>query len=211
MALIDLIAVERAAVADDIEALDAAAAATPSLCGAWTVHEVAAHLIVPFRTSMPAFLKGMVLNGFDFDRLNVKLARATAEAHDLAEIAATLRANQRHPFKPPGLDHHAPLTDIVVHGQDVRRPLGLTRAFPPETLRTVLDFVVSPKAARAFVPRSRLAGLALHATDIDWRHGDGPVVEGPAESVIMAVAGRSLEGSTLSGDGVELLRARLGS
>lgn len=33
--------------------------ATPSLCGGWTVRDVAAHLLMPYELSLPRFLVGM--------------------------------------------------------------------------------------------------------------------------------------------------------
>lgn len=39
--------------------------------------------------------------------------------------------------------------------------------------------------------KRRTRKIALHATDIDWTRGDGPEVRGPAESMLMAFAGRT--------------------
>lgn len=52
-------------------------------------------------------------------------------------------------------------------------------------------------------------GLRLVATDLEWSHGKGPVVNGPAESLLMAVAGRRSVLSELGGPGQPTLAARI--
>ncbi|WP_306371110.1 maleylpyruvate isomerase N-terminal domain-containing protein [Nocardiopsis sp. CC223A] len=44
--------------------------ATPSLCGGWTVHDVAAHLVDSARTTRTGFVPAMPRARLDFDRLN---------------------------------------------------------------------------------------------------------------------------------------------
>lgn len=57
-----------------------------------------------------------------------------------------------------------------------------------------------------FNAHRRLAGLTLTASDIDWRVGEGPLVEGPALSLLLLLTGRvATARPLLSGDGVELL------
>jgi len=48
----------------------------------------------------------------------------------------------------------------------------------------------------------------LRATDVDWTHGSGPEVTGPAHSLLMAMTGRKDALADLSGDGVDTLRSR---
>jgi hypothetical protein len=59
------------------------------------------------------------------------------------------------------------------------------------------------------VPRRRGRNLRLVATDLGWSSGRGPTVEGPAEGVLMAIAGRPTALASLSGDGVPLLAERI--
>jgi len=203
-----MVAAERVAVADTLESLDDADWATPSLCGEWSVKEVAAHLIVPFEIRTPAFVKGLVLHRFDFDRANASFARRVAAEVTGEYIVRTLRENRYHPFTPPGGSLVMPLTDNVVHGQDIRRPLGRSRAFESETLLAVLGFLTSERT-KGFVRRGLLDGVALEATDLGWSHGSGAAVHGPAEALVMALAGRPAAVPDLEGDGVALLRSRL--
>jgi uncharacterized protein (TIGR03083 family) len=98
------------------------------------------------------------------------------------------------------------LTDGTIHHQDIRRPLGRPRNIPPERLRVTLDFV---RTALPINAAKRIKGLTLRATDLDWRSGEGPVVEGPAESLLMAIAGRAGIADELAGPGLPTLASRI--
>src|ERR1019366_1455072 len=56
----EAIASERRALADQLEGLSPAQWGTQSLCEAWTVRDVAAHLVLPHKTSIPSFLVALV-------------------------------------------------------------------------------------------------------------------------------------------------------
>jgi uncharacterized protein (TIGR03083 family) len=182
--------------------------ATPSLCGTWTVHDVAGHLILPLTISAPAILRTMLIRRTGFDGANDVLSRKLGERPS-REIAATLRQRATSTVTPPTHGPTAPLTDILVHGQDVRRPLGIEREFEPHRLRTALDFLASPKAKLGFVPPKRIAGLRFQATDLDWSAGGGQTVEGTGEALLMAYTGRPDALKDLTGDGVPVLAGRL--
>jgi uncharacterized protein (TIGR03083 family) len=119
-----------------------------------------------------------------------------------------LRSKAGSRFTPPGSGPEAPLTDLVVHGLDVRRPLGLPREIPAERLRTALAFAVASPVGGAATKRA-LGGLRFEAEDLDWSSGSGPVVRGPADELLLAVTGRTTALDSLGGDGLPLLRSRL--
>lgn len=203
-----LVAAERRRVADLFDSLDDEQWATPSLCSAWTVRDLAGHLVLPFSVSPAGLLLGVAKAGGSFHRFSVAKSRELARKPP-ADLVAVLRAHATSRFTPPGHGPEAPLTDVAVHTRDAARPLGLDVSAPPEVWRIVLGFVTSPKAARGFVPRGRLAGLRLRATDQDWTHGDGAEIAGPGEALALAALGRAVALDDLSGDGVATLRARL--
>lgn len=202
-----MIADERRALADMLEGLEPSRFATPSLCSEWTVHDVAAHLVMPLETSTARLLAGLVRHGFNFDKYS--RAHAKGDSRGGADLATVLRDKAASHFTPPTFGPEAPLTDAVVHGQDMRRPLGIAYTPAPPRARIILDLLVSPKAARGFTKKRVADGLRLEADDIGWTHGDGPTVKGSAEAVILALTGRTIALSDLDGDGVEDLRARL--
>jgi uncharacterized protein (TIGR03083 family) len=201
------IAAERRALADQLDGLDAAQWATPSLCGEWTVRDVAAHLVVPNKVSIPSVLGALIAARFRFERANVALTAREA-VHPPEEILADLRRLADGRFAPPGLGSVAPLTDILVHGQDIRVPLGLATDRPVEPWRDSLEFIVSKKARRGFVGKA-LPRLRFHATDLGWSQGDGDEVSGPAIALTLALLGRPALIDQLSGPGLPALRSWL--
>ena len=170
------------------------------------MRDVAAHLTSAFTTSGPTFLVNIVQCGFNFDRANDKITRKIAE-QPVEAIVETLRANAEHRFTPPTMGAEAPLTDAIVHGQDIRRPLGLIRDFPEAHLVRSLDFVTGKQ--RGFVPKGRLDGLRFEATDVGWSSGAGAELRGSGEAVLLAITGRGQVLDELEGDGAEILRGRL--
>ncbi|MFC4149608.1 maleylpyruvate isomerase family mycothiol-dependent enzyme [Micromonospora mangrovi] len=209
MDVVTMIAAERRQVADLVESLSPEQWDTSSLCGSWTVREVTAHLVSPFLTRPRAVLPILLRSGFSLHRANARLARTIAR-RPVPELVAALRDNAENRFAPPVVGHLGQLTDLQVHGQDIRRPLGLPHQLHPKRLRTSLDFLVSRRSV-AFGGRRLRAGLRFEATDQDWVWGTGPVVQGTAEALLLALTGRTVVLPELRGDGVPVLRDRLGS
>jgi len=104
----------------------------------------------------------------------------------LGQLRATVGSRKTPPMAKPA----AMLVDTVCHSADIRRPLGITKTIPEETLVEVADTLEG--ANFPLGTKKRIAGLRLVATDIAWSTGDGPAVEGPAESLnlVMAVGAR---------------------
>jgi uncharacterized protein (TIGR03083 family) len=198
---------ERRLLADLLSGLNVDQQAARSLCHRWSVHDVAAHLIVPLEVSIPKFAVTMLRCGGNFDRANERLTRQQAR-RPFADIVDVLRRKAGSRFTPPGAGPEAPLTDVLVHGLDIRRPLRLTREIPADRLRTSLTFLTG-STATSIVGKGTLAGLRLEARDLDWAHGSGPVVTGDAETLMLAIAGRTTALDHLSGDGLATLRSRL--
>ena len=202
------IADERRSLAALLSGLPEDQQAAPSLCSEWQVRDVVGHLVVPLEVSTPRFVLAVLARGGDFDRANVRLAREQAR-RPWAELVEVLRRKAGSRFTPPGSGPEAPLTDLLVHGLDIRRPLGLAREVPAERLRTALAHVTSARG-RVGIRKGALTGLQFAADDVDWAHGAGPPVRGSAEALLLAVTGRATALDQLSGDGVPLLRSRLG-
>lgn len=208
MDVFPLIAAERRRLAEALEALPADRWATPSLCEGWSIHVVAAHLNAPWEASMPRILFEVARArslATGLDRVAVRIA----EARSPAECVAGLRDHAESRFTPPGAGPEAPLTDVIVHGADMLRPSGRSVVVDPVALATSLEFLTSGKA-KGFVPRNRTAGLAFEASDLEFRGGPGTtVVRGPALALCAAVCGRRAFLEDLSGEGLDVLAARL--
>ncbi len=203
----DLVARERRGLADLLDSLSDEQLSTRSICTEWTVRDVFAHLLVPLVISLPAVMVKLAFSGLNFDTVNVKLS-AKVGTRSTAELASGLRNNAAHRFTPPTMGPEAPLTEQIVHGQDIRRPLGFEREIPEEILRVSLDFLSHPKT-KGFVPKGLLGGLRFETADPDWTWGQGPLVAGKADAVVMAMAGRATFLDELDGDGVAVMRSRL--
>ena len=202
------IADERRRIADLVDALAPAQLDAPSLCGEWTVRHVAGHLLAAVAAPSSALLALTVRSGFNLHRANARLAVRMA-AQPPGDLAAALRAHAGNTVKPPIVGYPGQLTDLQVHGQDMRRPLGLPGGLRPERLQASLNFLTGGRAV-GFTPRKRLAGLRFEATDLDWSAGAGALVVGPAEALMMAMTGRTVALADLDGPGVPVLRDRLG-
>ncbi len=203
----DMIADQRLQLAARLDGLKAAQWQTPSLCPDWSIREVVGHLITPFELGTLGLLLRFVGNRFNFDRTVFKAAKQLAQ-RPMPALVRTLRANAETRWTPPGLGPEAPLTDIVMHTQDICRPLGIRQTIDGDRARRILDVLVSGKV-RLVADPSWIDGLRLAPTDLDWSWGTGPEVQGTAAAVLMAIGGRPDFLDDLSGDGVDLLRTRL--
>ena len=200
---------ERRLVADELEEIPEPVWGRPTTCGSWTVHELTAHLTVSVTFRWPEMIRAMVKARGNADRAIADMSerRATQPPSTLVQ---TLREQAGVHFAPPGLGPVAPLTDIVVHGIELRRAAAIERDVIPGRLRAALDFTVGGRAT-GVVPGKRTKGLRFEATDLDWSGGSpgAPVVRGPADDLLLAITGRPSALEALEGDGVAVLAARL--
>jgi uncharacterized protein (TIGR03083 family) len=199
-----MVEVERRELADFLDSLDAAQWRAPSLCAGWQIRDVVVHVLMPYEMSAPRFLLAMARCRFDFD----EVARQWVRRNPIPEgqLPQRLRATAQRRFAAGG--PAAPLAHLVIHGLDIRQPLGDRRPLPPRPAEILLDQLMSPKAGK-LVPGSRVDGLAFVATDIDWRHGRGAEVVGRAADLILAIAGRPATVGALTGEGADRFRRRL--
>jgi uncharacterized protein (TIGR03083 family) len=196
----DTIASERRSLADDLEGLTDAQWETKSLCGEWTVRQLAGHLVVPHTTPTRTLIVEMVKAAGNFNKVNSKLARRQGE-RPTTELVADIRRYADGRFTPPGFGSVAPLTDILIHGYDARIPLGLPSTGASDRFADSLDLLVTSKAKRAFTPKT-LPPLKFVATDLDWSHGDGDEVHGAAADLALTMSGRRARIDALTGPGV---------
>jgi uncharacterized protein (TIGR03083 family) len=195
---------ERKTLADDLADLTDEQWATQSLCSEWNVHQVLAHQLGAARMTPPKFLLKFAAAGFNFDKYAAREVARDSAAGPAATLAA-FRAAERRETAPPG-PKETWLGEVFVHGEDIRRPLGIKRDYPlPEVARAIALYARSNTIIGG---RNRVAGLTLKATDTDFSVGSGPLVEGPAISLLLAASGRKSALDELSGPGVANLRER---
>lgn len=196
---------ERSALVDLLVDLDDAQLRMPSLCAGWTVHHVAAHLTMPFNISLPGLLWRAVTEPMSLSGAIDRLTREHA-CRPIEGIIAQLRDHVADTAHPPG-QPVAPLVDLLVHGEDIRRPLGMARPIPFDHAAAAMTFVTQGRAF-GFVPGSRIRGLRFVATDGDRTWGQGQVVHGPVLELLLGVMGRRVALEHLGG-AVQILRDRL--
>lgn len=196
---------EHAALVADLRTLTPQQWRSPTLCGGWVVEEVVAHLGAASRLGLLGWLRSMAAARFDPDvhnqrRLEEFLGETPQATLERFAAAGTISLPLRE--SPGGLG------EMIVHAEDIRRPLALVHAPDPAGLAAVAKFF----ATKDFAVNSRkqVEGLRLAASDADFRAGSGPLVEGPLLSLVMVMAGRPAALADLRGDGVAELRGRLG-
>jgi uncharacterized protein (TIGR03083 family) len=203
----DLIHAERAAMADTLAALTPSQWAERSLCGTWSVQVAAGHILAGAEQTRTNFLRRMAATGFRFNTMIDRDARRFG-ALEPAEIIERLRATTSTTNGPPA-PAMAMLGEVVVHGEDIRRPLGCAGLTNPESIGECL--AMYSKASFPVGGKKRIAGLRLVADDVDWSHGTGPEVTGGGLSLLLAMTGRPAGVEALTGEGVATLRSRMAS
>ncbi|MFE6058121.1 maleylpyruvate isomerase family mycothiol-dependent enzyme [Streptomyces sp. NPDC056431] len=191
------IAAERRELADLFDGLSTGQWNGRSLCAGWRVREVAAHMSMGFRLSLPATLGELVRARGNLHRMTDRVARRDAAAHSTTALAAFLRENADHPWTPPVGGFAAALGHDVVHGLDITVALGLDRRVPEDRLRILLD-QIRPSSLRFF--GADLDAVRLCAEDLDWSYGSGTPVFGSAQDLLLLAYGRRLPAGRLRGE-----------
>ena len=199
-----LAAAERRSLADDLATLNSTEWNCRSLCGEWTVRETVAHLTAAASTGPWRWVRSVLGARFDFDlhnrrRLDERLG--PDEAATLAQFRAVLDSTTST-WGEAGMW----LGEVVVHAQDIRRPLGLGKVPSPAAAAEVArcyagrDFTVNGATVRR--------GLRLEADDGSFAVGEGPLVTGSTMALVMVMAGRTAYLEDLRGPGVRELATR---
>jgi uncharacterized protein (TIGR03083 family) len=197
---------ERSALADDLAIFDADKWDAQSLCSEWKVRHVVGHLIGGADVKVGPFLVGMVKSGMNFNRCMAREGLAIGMAPPDELLGRFKKMIGTH-HTPPGAKPEIMLLDLVCHSGDIRRPTGIERSVPETTLLTAAATVTH--IGFPIQAKKRIAGLRVSATDSDWTSGDGPIVKGPLESLILVMAGRKAPLDDLSGEGAQMLQARM--
>ncbi|WP_233506914.1 maleylpyruvate isomerase family mycothiol-dependent enzyme [Spongiactinospora gelatinilytica] len=199
-----LVHAERAALAADLADLTDEQWATRSLSTALTVREVLAHLTAAASLNAVRWMVGVIRCRFDFDK-QVAMRLAEQLGASPAETLERFRRVVTSTTKPP-LPIMAMLGETIVHGEDIRRPLGIRHEYPIGTVTRLAEYYQG--SDQVVAARKRITGLRLTATDGPFATGSGPLVSGTTLVLVMAMTGRSVYCDELDGDGVEILRGR---
>jgi uncharacterized protein (TIGR03083 family) len=203
---------EVADIGELLHQLDDQAFDTPCLCDGWAVRDVLGHMGLGHTTPFPTMLKGIARYRFNVTKASFTESKTLFAGKSPEEIRhfwdEVMIAG--HPRKGISrlIPDKASFLDHMIHNQDIRRPTGMSRTIPEDRLVRALELTRS-EASPMFNPKKNVRGLKLSALDIGWTGGDGPLVEGTGEALVMAGAGRQAALDDLSGDGVDVLRSRI--
>lgn len=204
----DLTMAERDRLVATLGSLADEAWGAPSLCAGWTVRDLTAHLLMPYELSALSLLGGLARTRFRFDQLADEWARRDSRSPE--QLLTALGGIDGRRFGARGVPQIAGLSHLVTHAADVYRPLGIDHVIEPEVATIALDELVG--RGRRSLPDGLLEGRRFTATDVEWSHGAGEQVAGPAAALIPTLLGRDVALGELTGPGVpgvaELIAAR---
>jgi hypothetical protein len=160
---------------------------------------------------IPTLSKGKIFinflgSGFNLDRFSAKMVSRITNENSPEELAATLGEAATSRSTPPGLKPMGILAETLVHAGDISESVGRPLAFPTDHYVAGLDYLKDVQPALGC--KKRIEGLQLAATDAEWSHGEGLLVEGTAQHLTLAMTGRKATLDHLSGAGVDTLRGR---
>lgn len=174
----------------------------PSLCAGWTVKDVAGHVTASPQVRLTDFPVLLARGGFSYNRMILRDGQRRGRAPveqilaDHARLAGVHRA-------PPLLTPLEPLTDILVHTQDIVRALDREYVPPVDAVLLAVDRV---RTMALFLGSRRIIrSVRMVATDADWVRGDGPTIEAPMRELLMVCAGRAPDLALVRGEGRELV------
>jgi uncharacterized protein (TIGR03083 family) len=194
----DVIATQRAELAEVLAGLPGPSWDQPTLCAGWRVREVVAHITMPFRYGRGRFGLELAKSGGRFNEMADRVARRDAAGMSPADLAGAVRSNIGHPWKPPGGGFTGALAHDLIHGLDITVPLGLDRLVPEERLRLVLPASLTDRSVKFF--GVNLDGIRLRAADMDWTLGSGTPLTGSASDLLLVLCGRTLPPGRLAGE-----------
>ncbi len=188
---------ERERLVADLGTLTPADWDRPSLCEGWTVRDVVGHLLqvdASYKYVIPFFL-GIARYGFRPHTYIGRDARKRAAGRSPESLLAALSATRFEQTIGARIHWYAiaPLAELIIHGQDIRRPLGVGHAFAADRLVAVADALAKHVAYPSWRRRRLPTERRLEATDVDWSWGKGEVVRAPLEEIVMRLAGRRLD------------------
>jgi uncharacterized protein (TIGR03083 family) len=203
----EMIVAERQHMADLFASLSEEQLARQSLCDAWTVHEVGAHLVTYLRFGQLKIYLCMIVYAGDFAPGNERLSRMYAR-RSTADLVGCLRRHATAKTTVPRSGYDPVLADLVLHDLDVRIPLAIDRVIPEDCLAVAFHHLATVPSP-GFAVGGRLSELRFEAVDTGWTSGHGAPVRGDAEAIVLAMAGRTAALPRLNGDGVAILSERV--
>lgn len=193
---------ERRSLLDDLEDVRSDSWSTPSLCPGWDVHDVLAHLVDDAKTTRLGFVRNLVAARFDFDRCNA--AGVSREKCDDPALTRERFSEVLDRTTSAPAPRATRLVEVFVHGEDIRRPLGIAHDYPVDAVLTALQHQLRTTTGQGG-GKERAQGLMLIPTDGSLHLGEGEEVRGSTIALLLAVSGRPTRAGEIAGPGAERL------
>lgn len=189
---------ERRLLVEDLAGLPDDQWRLPSLCPAWDLHDVLAHLVDTARTGRVTFVRDLLRARMDFDRANESGIARHKRHHPQDTLEALKEATDLTRTPPARLATR--LVEAIVHGEDIRRPLGIAGRYPEPAIEQALSYQLRTPVSFGG-GRERAEGLRLidRRTGAAWGHGDDASAD--AIDLLLAVSGRPVPAGRLTGPG----------
>lgn len=178
---------ERRRLVADLSVLGDDQWGTPSLCTGWDVHDVVAHLVDSAQTTRLGFVRRLIAARFDFDLDNARGVERERRNDPQETLRALADAAELTCTPPANLATR--LVEAIVHGEDVRRPLGIRADYPAAAVLVALEYQLRTGVSMGG-GKERARGLRLVAEDAGVSWGEGDEVRGSALDLLLAVSGR---------------------
>ena len=183
-------------LADLLDGLTDEQLAAPSLSEGLSVLEAAGLFASLLQITPFKLIVGMAKHRGDDEAFFAKNAKKLSDS-GVESIANILRENSGKTAK--GVTEAAMVTVAAVQTVNITRSLGIDSVLDPEVMTIALDATADELTERLGEDAPR-----LEATDSDWARGDGPIIRGTSDVLLLAL-GDNILVEELEGEGVSLL------
>ena len=197
------VAARRLQLAEWARSLDHSATDTPSWCDGWRVRDVLGHLVHLAEANQRTMVRDIVTRGPRPDRALGRIATELGQG-PVDELSDRLKAAAHGRFHALGTPPVVSLGEVLVHGSDMMRAISADDDADPTVVAPILR--VYRRLGRVAFHAKSAAGVALVATDTQFRIGTGPEVRGRALDLLLLLANRRPVLPNLSGPGLDRLR-----
>lgn len=158
------------------------------------------------RTGRLSFVRDLLRARLDFDRANENGIARHKRLAPQDTLAALEKIADLKRTPPAALATR--LVEAIVHGEDIRRPLGISGRYPEPAILQALAYQLRTPVSFGG-GRERVAGLRLidRRTRATWGHGND--VEADAIDLLLEVSGRRVDRESLTGRGASRLDVAL--
>lgn len=176
----------RLRLCDDLSELTESDFAVKSWCEGWSVLDTLGHLVYLAELTRPRFFREFTASGFRPDAMLEHHAKRLS-AEGPKQLIERLREHAGGRFHVPLSPPTVIVGEVVVHANDMLRPLGRRFDVPGSDLLGVLE---AYRRVGRIAFRTKRPEMHLVALDADWSYGEGPQRRGTCTDLVLLLANR---------------------